>query len=97
MNRRRALSNATAGSDAGALVPRPSEPILVPSPRGHGPKIDEAIAALKAAGQLMAGLRSSERDRRISDWLHEAGYCGEELPSRWAIWRHLRARRDRRR
>lgn len=60
---------------------------------GHGPKIEEAIAALQAAGQLMAGLRSSERDKRIENWLRGCGYRGDELPSRWAIWRYFRATR----
>jgi hypothetical protein len=59
--------------------------------RGHGPKIDQALIALRISGRLPAHLRSSERDARIRSWLLAAGYCRTELPSRWAIARHLRA------
>jgi hypothetical protein len=69
------------------------EPIRVPSrPRGHGPKIAEAMRGLEAAGQLPANLRLVEIERRIRDWLLAAGYARGELPNRWAVSRFLKAR-----
>ena len=56
--------------------------------RGHGLKIQEAVAALEAAGKLPRNLRPGHRDREILDWLAEHGY-GADLPSRAALARYF--------
>lgn len=58
--------------------------------RGHGPKIEEAVRALRREQRLPENLRTVERDRRILQWLEAHGY-GEDLPSRTAIARHFTA------
>lgn len=56
--------------------------------RGHGPKIQEAVAALEACGDLPRNLRPAHRDRRILDWLVQRGYAAD-LPSRSALARYF--------
>jgi hypothetical protein len=58
--------------------------------RGHGPKIEEAVQALRAAAELPANLRPSELERRIRLRLRAAGYGAAELPSRHAIARYFK-------
>lgn len=60
-----------------------------PCRRGHGPKIAEAVQALRAAGELPANLRPVERDRRIINYLTTRGYAADK-PSRFAIARHFK-------
>jgi hypothetical protein len=56
--------------------------------RGHGPKIEEAVAALEAEGQLPPNLRPGRRDQRILAWLAQHGYAAD-LPSRAALGRYF--------
>ena len=48
--------------------------------RGHGPKIQEAVAALEACGELPRNLRPVTRDRLILNWLTGRGYAAD-LPA----------------
>jgi hypothetical protein len=74
---------------AGAPVSAPNPSALLRRRRGHGPKIDDALSALRAAGKLPPSLRPSEREERICEWLKRQGYTPKELPTRWSIRRHL--------
>ena len=56
--------------------------------RGHGPKIQEAVAALEACGELPRNLRPVTRDRLILNWLTGRGYAAD-LPSRSALARYF--------
>jgi hypothetical protein len=58
--------------------------------RGHGPKVAEAVQALRAAGKLPTNLRPVVRDGRIAKWLQEHGYA-EDMPSRRAIGRYFKS------
>jgi hypothetical protein len=60
----------------------------VSTPRGHGPKIREAVEASEASGELPRHLRPVLRNRRILDWLAANGYEAD-LPSRSALSRHF--------
>lgn len=59
------------------------------TPRGHGPKIQEAVAALEACGELPRNLRPVTRNQRILDWLTGRGHKAD-LPSRSALARYFK-------
>ena len=68
-----------------------TNPLEHPKPgtrRGHGPKIQEAVAALEGCGALPRNLRPVHRDSRVLDWLHRNGYAAD-LPSRAALARYF--------
>lgn len=58
--------------------------------RGHGPKIAEAVQALRTEGRWPQNLRPGERDRRMRAKLAQLGYAPSELPSRASLDRHLK-------
>jgi hypothetical protein len=70
----------TAGDLTEAKPPQPR--------RGHHAKIHEAVTTLRAQGKLPHNLRPGQRNKRIWDWLTQAGY-GDDLPDRNALHRYF--------
>ena len=58
------------------------------TPRGHGAKIEAALAALEARGKLPPHLRACELYRLVTEELKEQGYGRDLMPSRDAVRRH---------
>ena len=58
--------------------------------RGHFAKLNVILDSLRSKGQLPAGLRPCELQRRILAEAKELGYHPREWPSRTAIGRWLR-------
>jgi hypothetical protein len=74
------------------LEPEAANPSSPPeSAEAANPSSPPEPAALRANGKLPTHLRINHRDKRIRDWLIEAGY-GNDIPDRNAIrraWRRL--------
>lgn len=61
-----------------------SSPSDLPTRRGHGPKIAEAVRALERDGALPPNLRPVQVRRLITDWLKANGY-ENDLPTKSSI------------
>jgi len=78
--------------EAASTAPAPETGARTPQPRrGHWPKVNEAVTALRRENGLPDTLRPVERDDRIRDWLRAHGFAEWELPSRTALGRYFAA------
>jgi hypothetical protein len=78
------------------LEPEPASASSAPEPRararplrGHHPKIDEAVAELRAEGLLVPNMRPCHRDKLVMNRLDEKGHRGDPV-SRKSLYSYFK-------
>jgi hypothetical protein len=78
-DRKREASNAS---------PAPATPAAARRRKTHFPKVDKAVATLKAAGRWVDNMRPAQAYRLVTSQLIEDGHGGD-MPSRDTVLRYL--------